>query len=150
MKRKWYLIIALIILGVIQFVRIDKSLPELNSENDFLKISSAPDHITQMIKESCYDCHSYESKYPWYAEIAPVSWYINHHINEGREHVNFSEWNIYSINRASRKLEACAEAIELKDMPLGSYTLLHSKASLNDDEIKTLSMWFTKQAKTEE
>jgi len=146
MKKKWYFIIVLIALVLMQFIRIDKTHPEINPTNDFINIKNPPPEIAQMIKTSCYDCHSFESKYPWYAEVAPVSWYLKNHINEARHRVNFSEWASYEPEKASRKLHACADDIKEGDMPLSSYTLIHGDASLNQEQIKQLSEWFELQA----
>jgi len=146
MRRKWYLIFVLVSLFIIQFIRIDKSQPEAGPQNDFINISKTPNEIAKMIKTSCYDCHSYHLKYPWYAEIAPISWYIKHHVNEGLERVNFSNWQAYTNKKASRKLEACSETVELENMPLSSYTFLHKDAELSKDQIEVLSTWFKKLA----
>ncbi len=146
MKKKWYLIIAVAILLVIQFIRIDKTNPPVNLAKDFISITNAPPEIAKIIKTSCYDCHSNESVYPWYSNIAPVSWYLKNHINEARGRVNFSEWADYPANKITRKLEACSEDVEEGEMPLSSYTLIHSAASLNKDQIKLLSEWFKKES----
>lgn len=149
MKKKWIFIILLVLLVLVQFIRIDKTHPEIDKNNDFINIKNPPPEIAQMIKTSCYDCHSYESKYPWYAEVAPVSWYLKNHINEARERVNFSNWADYTKEKAARKLNACAEDVEEEEMPLSSYTLIHGEASLNKEQIKQLGNWFAEQAKLE-
>lgn len=146
MKRKHWLILILVILVIIQFIRIEKTMPEANTEADFISSTNPPSEIANLIKTSCYDCHSYHVKYPWYAEIAPVSWYIKHHVNEGLERINFSDWVAYSDKKAARKLEACAETVELENMPLSSYTLLHSEARLTREQRKKLSDWFKNEA----
>ncbi len=151
MKKKHWLILILVILVVIQFIRIDKTMPEAKAESDFILIVNPPTEIANLIKTSCYDCHSYQIKFPWYSEIAPVSWYLKHHVNEGLERVNFSDWTSYSKEKASRKLEACAEVIEEGEMPLSSYTLMHSEARLNVEQQKQLIEWLESEAdKTDE
>jgi len=146
MKKKWYLIILVFILLMIQFIRIDKTNPAVDPAKDFITINNPPLEIAKVIKSSCYDCHSNETTYPWYSNIAPVSWYLKNHINEARKRVNFSEWADYPTNKALKKLEACADDIIEGEMPLSSYTLMHSSASLNSGQIKTLSEWFKKES----
>ena len=147
MKKKWYLIAIIALLIIIQLFRIDKTNPPIEIAKDFITITNPPADIAKMIKTSCYDCHSHESVYPWYSNIAPVSWFLKGHINEAREHVNFSEWANYPLDKVKRKLDACSEDIEKGDMPLGSYTMIHTNAKLNAEQSKKLSDWFENESK---
>ncbi len=141
MKKK--IILGLIIIFIlIQFVRIDKTNPPINKENDFIVMNQTPDDIANILKTSCYDCHSNESTYPWYTNIAPVSWIIIKHINEGREHFNFSTWNLYSSKDQAHILEECAEEVEEGEMPLKSYILMHGDAKLTDTQKEKLVTYF--------
>jgi len=117
---------------LIQFIRIDKTNAAVNPQDDFLTISSANSEVSKVIKSSCYDCHSNESTYPWYTNIAPVSWWVKNHINEGRDELNFSIWASYSEKRKNHKLEECIEMIEEGEMPMSSYTIMHGEAKLTD------------------
>ena len=146
MKKKWYLLAIITVILVIQFIRIDKNIPEAIPENDFLNITKPNTEIAKLIKNNCYDCHSYETSYPWYAEIAPVSWYIKHHIEEGRRIVNFSEWSSYSGSNAKQMLEICAETIEIGTMPLSLYTLMHKAATSDQGQLKLPQAWFSQKA----
>ena len=146
MKKKWYFLIIIAILLAIQLIRIDKTNPPVDLNKDFITVTSPPPEIAKMIKTSCYDCHSNEIEYPWYSNVAPASWYLKNHINEARSRVNFSEWADYPEEKISRKLEACAEDVEEGEMPLSSYTLIHSAADLNPEQIKVLSQWFKQQS----
>ena len=138
--------IALILLVVvIQFVRIDKTNPEVIIENDFIHQTNPPEHIKEMIRTSCYDCHSNESKYPWYTNLAPISWWVKQHINEGRDELNFSEWGSYKPKRQKHKLEECYELIEEDEMPLYSYTLVHGDANLSLEQKDELIKWFKEE-----
>lgn len=136
------LVIALIIA---QFFRIDKTNPKTNRDMDFIAFSNPPEHVKNIIETTCYDCHSNAVKYPWYANIAPVSWIIKDHINEGREHLNFSIWNNYSQKKKAHKIEACYEELEEGEMPLKSYTIMHKNARLSDVDRNTLIKWFKDQ-----
>ena len=141
MKRKLIIIIPIIIIALIQFIRIDTNNPEINVENDFLNITDAPIEIANILKNSCYDCHSNQTNYPWYSKIAPVSWMLKNHIKEGREHLNFSKWGDYSIDKQISLKGECIEEIQDNEMPLKSYTLIHTKSKLSSDSKQILVNW---------
>lgn len=133
-------LIALLLLA--QLFRIDKANPETDLAKDFVALTSAPPGIETILQTSCYDCHSNSVVYPWYSNIAPISWWLKHHINEGRSHLNFSEWGTYSAKKADHKLEECIEMIEEDEMPMASYTLIHGNAKLNEAQKTMLTTWF--------
>ncbi len=131
-----------VVLVLIQFIRIDKTNQALTLQNDFIQVSGADQEIASILKASCYDCHSNEVTYPWYTNIAPVSWWIKHHINEGSEHLNFSVWGTYSAKKADHKLEECVEMVSEGEMPMWSYTLMHSNAKLDQAQKDKLIAFF--------
>ena len=140
--------VILIVIGifvVIQFFTIDKTNPTSDPQQDFIAITNPPVEIGSMIKSSCYDCHSYETVYPWYVQFAPVSWFMKHHIDEGRHHVNFSTWGDYPDNKKSHKLEECIEMINEGEMPLSSYVLMHYEAKWTDEEKSKVLQFFKSQ-----
>ncbi|HWZ22893.1 MAG TPA: heme-binding domain-containing protein [Cytophagaceae bacterium] len=141
MKKK---IIIGIVSGLllIQLFRIDKKNPPIQNGMDFLTITNAPIKIGTIIKTSCYDCHSNETSYPWYTNVAPISWWTKHHINEGRHELNFSEWGKYNTKRVNHKLDKCIELVEEGEMPMSSYTLIHKNAALNEEQKRLLIEWF--------
>ncbi|MBL7901466.1 MAG: heme-binding domain-containing protein [Bacteroidia bacterium] len=142
--------IALLILFlVIQLFRIDKQNPPVVAEKDFLALNTASAEVQNIIKASCYDCHSNTSVYPWYTNVAPVSWWIKHHIKEGRKHLNFSEWGNYTAKKADHKLEECVEMIQEGEMPMSSYTLIHRETKLSEEESLMLVNWFSSLRKPE-
>lgn len=144
MKKKiLWAILALLVL--IQFIRIDKDNPEADPAQDFIQVMSPPAAVADRLKASCYDCHSHHSRYPWYTNIAPVSWWIKGHINEAREHLNFSIWTTYEPDKAAHKLEECYEEVEEEHMPLRSYLWMHPEARLTDEQRREMVEWF-KQA----
>lgn len=142
MKRKTLLIALVGILVLIQFFTIDKTNPESNNADDILFITNASDEISSVLKESCYDCHSNKTKYPWYSNVAPISWAVQNHVVEGREHLNFSEWGSYSEEKKISIAEECAEEIEENEMPLKGYTIIHSGSDLTVSEKEMLIEWF--------
>ena len=139
---KKILIILLMVFIIIQFFPINKSNPITNEGMDFLKIKNTPEPIAKLIRNSCYDCHSNETKYPFYSNIQPVAWLLKNHIDEGRKELNFSTFATYEPKRQAQKLEEAAEYVEQKKMPLESYTLGHSDAKLSDEQRRQLVNYF--------
>jgi hypothetical protein len=133
-----------VIFIILQFFRIDKSVPETDSSKDFLTLYSPPTQVKAVIEDTCYDCHSYKTNYPWYSTIAPVSWWMQDHIDHGREELNFSTWADYNLRRADHKLEEAAEMVLNEEMPLPSYTYGHWDANLSETQKNELAMWFEK------
>lgn len=141
---KKVLVVLLVAFVIIQFFRIDKTNPPLNKGTDFLVIKNTPENIATLMKGACYDCHSNESKYPWYSNIQPLGWFLENHIREGRKHLNFSEFATYEPKRQARKLEEAAEQIETGEMPLSSYVLGHPEADLSAEQKTLLINYFKK------
>jgi len=100
-----------------------------------------PDSVMVILKSSCYDCHSNATAYPWYASIQPLSMWINHHVNEGKGELNFSEFGNYRIAKQFHKLHEIEEQVEEGEMPLSSYTLIHRKAKLSDSQKNLIFNW---------
>lgn len=141
MKRKILIALAAVFL-IIQFFRIDKINPPALAEEDFFAIHDAPAEVESLVRTSCYDCHSYTSQYPWYSNIAPVSWWLKDHIEEGREHLNFSTWASLDEKKSQHKLEECVEMLEEKEMPLLSYMVAHQDAWINAEQRASLAAYF--------
>ena len=136
------LIFIILLFLLIQSIQIDKTNEPINPTIEFISMTSANHETKNILKSACYDCHSNESHYPWYTNIAPISWWIKHHINEGREHLNFSNWGNYSEKQKHHKLEECVEMIEEVEMPMTSYTWMHQEAKLTDDQKMLLVNFF--------
>lgn len=141
---KKIIVIVLVAFIMIQFFPIDKTNPPATPGMDFLRIKDTPPEIAKIISTSCYDCHSNETKYPWYSSIAPSSWFLKNHIVEGRKHLNFSTFAVYEPKRQAHKLEECIEMIEKKEMPLESYYIGHQDAKLTDQQRLELVAYFKK------
>ncbi len=135
----WGLLAALVI---IQLFQIDKTNPPIDSKQDYIVLAAPSEQIVSILKDACYDCHSHETKYPWYTNVQPVAWWIKGHINHGRKHLNFSEWGTYSGKKKAHKMEECYEMVEEKEMPLNSYTWVHPEARLDAAQRQTLVAWF--------
>lgn len=135
------LLITSVAFVVLQFVRPEKNEKGIESKNDIEQVVFVPDNIKLTLKMACYDCHSNHTVYPWYAEIQPIGLWLNYHVEEGKEHLNFSEFATYSIKKQDHKLEETAEEIGEKKMPLGSYIFIHKNAQLSDKQIQELQNW---------
>lgn len=146
MKKKTIILLAIVFLLIlIQLIRVDQSNPESNPKYDYFVVESVPANAQAITRESCYDCHSNQTIYPWYSKIAPVSWMLQNHINEGRGHLNYSEWGNYSSKDKTEMLYEMTKMIEKDEMPLKSYLLLHKNARLTDEEKTTLGHLFLKE-----
>jgi len=140
--KKYIWLGILVLLVAIQFIRINKTNPTVDPQEDFLQLTSADAEISSLIKDACYDCHSHEVEYPWYTNIAPVSWWIKGHINNGVKHLNFSTWGTYEAGKMDHKLEECIEMVEKGEMPLKSFTWMHPEAKLTDNQREKLVSFF--------
>ena len=142
------ILLALIVLFVlIQFYRIDKTNPPVDLTQDFIQVEKPPAAIGQLLKDACYDCHSHETKYPWYTNVMPFSKWIQGHIEHGREHLNFSTWGSYSDKKKDHKLEEGAEFVLETKMPLTSYLIPHPEARITKEQRKELADWFESRRK---
>ena len=135
MKLKIALIILIVILVAIQFIPVDKTNPTVTAELD------APLEIRSVFKTSCYDCHSNETVWPWYSNIAPVSWLVAGDVNDARAHLNFSEWENLSRKDRVKMKEEIWEEIEDEKMPLWKYNILHPDASLKQKDKDLIRDW---------
>jgi hypothetical protein len=138
------LIAFLTVFALIQFKVIDKSPIVINPESDFLIIEQAPKEVVELIQTSCYDCHSNLTTYPWYSNIAPVSWWLKGHIDNGRGKLNFSEWDSYSIEESDTLKVKSADMIEKKWMPILTYKIIHKESRLSDEQRALLIGWLKK------
>jgi hypothetical protein len=142
---KKVLVVLLIVLAIMQFIHPKKntSTPEAMLVNDIGRKYAVPDNVHQILETSCYDCHSNNTIYPWYAKLQPVDWWLTHHVNEGKSEVNFSEFATYGIGRQYKKLEEIIEQVKEDEMPLSSYTLIHKNAILKPEQKQALNSWAT-------
>ena len=134
-------VFLLVILIGMQFIRPEKNIASAPFPNNIVTAFPLPDSVSNILKKSCYDCHSNNTQYPWYSSFQPVSGWLNHHIEEGKDEVNFDEFATYKIGRQYRKLLEIKEQLEKDEMPLSSYTLIHKDAKLNEGEKKLLINW---------
>ena len=133
--------ILLLAFIVIQFFRPAKNNSEGISSNDISKIYAIPADVQSILKTSCYDCHSNNTVYPWYAEIQPAAWWLADHVKEGKKELNFSEFASYKISRQYRKLEEINKEVKEDEMPLELYLWIHKNSKLRDEQKLILANW---------
>ena len=138
---KKILLILLILLIVIQFFKPEKNIAASPSGNHISTVYSVPEEVNAILKKSCYDCHSNNTVYPWYANVQPVAWWLHNHVEEGKEEINFDEFATYRPSRQYRKLKEIHDEIEEGEMPLYSYTLINTNVKLSVNDKKTILDW---------
>ncbi|MEI6410062.1 MAG: heme-binding domain-containing protein [Bacteroidota bacterium] len=134
------LIGLLVILVIIQFIK-----PAKNQSNDQTHHISTkypvPENVEAILKVACYDCHSNNTVYPWYANFQPVAWWLADHINEGKRELNFSTFTTRKIAVQNHKLDEIIKNVKEGEMPLNSYTWIHSDARLTDEQRGIITNW---------
>ncbi|MDO9260496.1 MAG: heme-binding domain-containing protein [Flavobacteriaceae bacterium] len=136
--------IALVVFVGIQLIPTTRNQSDEITENDLTKNFDVPENIQNSLKKSCYDCHSNNTNYPWYNKVQPISWILENHINEGKSALNFNEFGTYSKRKQKSKLRSVRNQIEDGEMPLYSYTLMHSNAKLSENEKTEIFHWVDK------
>ncbi len=139
---KKILIVIVIVLIVIQFIRPAKNQSTEVLATDIANVYGVPADVNVILKKACNDCHSNNTVYPWYDNIQPVAWWLNNHIEEGKRHLNFSDFGSSRIAFQNHRMDDCLEQIKKGEMPLDSYLWIHKDAILSDAEKQTLNNWF--------
>lgn len=139
-KRKWILIL-LVAFVLIQFIQPARNHSGQVLQTDITKMFAIPSNVKTILESACYDCHSNNTRYPWYANIQPGGWWLANHIKEGKEELNFSEFGGYSPRRQISKLRSIGNSIKDGSMPLSSYTFMHKDAKLTKEEQAQLIDW---------
>ena len=130
--------VALVVGGVfvsLQFVTVERSNPPIGSDVD------APDDVKAILRRACYDCHSHETRWPWYSYVAPVSWYVTDHVEEARGDLNFSRWPTFDFEAQDLAFDDIREQVSTGEMPLESYLLLHPSARLTPEDRGRIISW---------
>jgi len=129
------IVIAIIALLAAQLIPIDRDNPPSEGE------ISPPSAVHAILERSCYDCHSNETQWPWYAWVAPVSWLVASDVDEAREHLNFSTWQKYTADERRELLEEIREEVESGEMPLWFYLPMHPDANLSTADVQRIAQW---------
>ena len=137
LKRGLLLLLGIFIL--IQFWRPQKNVSADKVVTDFENETRPSEEVGAILRQNCYDCHSNNTVYPWYAEVAPISLWIDGHVEEGKEHFNVSEWATWDMEKKDHKMDELIEEVAEGHMPENSYTWMHGK--LSEDEKEKLVAW---------
>ena len=132
--------IALVVLGA-QFVRPARTNPAVDPSRTLAVARPMPPDVARVLDRGCRDCHSNDTRWPWYSHVAPVSWFVIDHVNHGRSHFNYSDWSRYEPDEATRLLKKTCELAQERAMPLRSYTFIHRTARLTPDDVGSLCAW---------
>jgi hypothetical protein len=138
---KVILVIVIIAFIAIQFIRPVKNSGVENAAHQITAKYQVPQEVQQILKVSCYDCHSNTTNYPWYSEIQPVAWMLEGHILDGKDELNFSTFLNYPVWRHYKKFKEIGKEVKDGDMPLNSYTIFHREAVLSEDQKLLIQNW---------
>jgi len=143
-KLRWFFVALVVAFALLQFTNPTRTNPPV--VHDLMATNAPPPQIAAMLHAACYDCHSHETKWPWYSRVAPMSWLIANDVKDGREQLNFSDWPTNNSVRAAKKLEDMSEEIGYGNMPLKKYTMIHADARLTKSQRKELTDWLDAEA----
>ena len=142
---KWVAIVLVVALVGIQFVRPARTNPPVDKSQTIEAFTQMTPEVTSILDRSCRDCHSNQTVWPWYSNVAPLSWWVIDHANQGRSNLNYSEWGKLAPDRRDRKLRQICDEVQDGVMPLSSYTPMHPAAKLSEQDKKTLCDWTEKE-----
>lgn len=138
---KWLALVVVIVLIGLQFVRPARTNPAVDQSQTIHARLQVNPQVAAIMDRACQDCHSNNTRWPWYSNVAPVSWFVIDHVNHARSHLNFSEWGSLDNRQAVKKLEEICEEVQDGLMPLESYTYIHWSAKLSPEDKKALCEW---------
>jgi hypothetical protein len=136
-QTKW----RIMIVGIIVFGSLSVLFPVERTNPPVTGEIKAPEKVMAILRTSCYDCHSNETRWPWYSYVAPMSWLVSDDVRVGRKHMNFSEWSSYNTKQKKHKRKKSGKLVESGEMPLWFYLPLHPEADLLLEDIQTLLAW---------
>jgi hypothetical protein len=145
MKRLKRILLGLLIAFLlIQFIQPTKNIGGYEQSTDLVKTVTVPYQTQAILKAACYDCHSNNTRYPWYAGVQPFGWLLANHIREGKAELNFNEFGSYSLRRQMSKLKGIGNSVRDGSMPLSSYIMLHKNARLSKEDKELIIQWATR------
>jgi hypothetical protein len=146
-SRVTHVLLALLLLvAAAQLIRPGRINPPIDRARDLRATASVPAGVDAVLRRSCYDCHSNETRWPWYSAVAPIAWGVAKHVQDGRAAMNFSEWGTYASRKRTAMLERLCDEVRKGEMPLASYLLLHREATLTEVEWKSICDWSADEA----
>lgn len=138
---KWIVIVLACAFLIAQFWRPGRTNAPLDPSQTIQAHQQVTPQVAGILDRSCQDCHSNTTRWPWYTNVTPVSWFVVDHVTHGREHLNLSEWGKLMPHQKERKLQEICEQVEMGAMPLGTYTPLHPGSALSLEDVRALCDW---------
>jgi hypothetical protein len=138
---KWTVVALALIFVALQFIRPARTNPPVDETRTIQAHARLTPQVAAILDRSCNDCHSHQTRWPWYSNVAPVSWYVVDHVNVGRREMNFSDWAQYDTEHQKGLLKDICKEAKTGAMPLPSYLRLHHEAKLSSEDVKTLCDW---------
>jgi len=138
---KWAAVLILVLFVAAQAYRPDRTNPSVDRSKTLAANGRVTPEAAAILERSCNDCHSSETRWPWYSNVSPVSWFLKNHVDDGRRELNLSEWGTYAPRKRERKLHEICEQVEAGEMPIKSYLPLHPSAKLSDEDRRVLCEW---------
>ena len=138
---KWMAIVVAIIFAGLQFIRPARTNPPVDESRTIQSHARITPEVARILDRSCNDCHSNQTRWPWYSNVAPVSWFVINHVNVGRKEMNLSDWAQYSQDDRQHFLKKICMEVNSGQMPLSSYLRLHQEAKLSSEDVRTLCDW---------
>lgn len=138
--RKIFIITPLATLAVLQLFPAPKN-DTPPTKDDAIAYYKPPEEVATILREACYDCHSNQTRYPWYSRLQPVGWWLANHVDEAKSELNFSRFGALAPAKVAKLLEHSIDEIEGGEMPLDSYKWMHEKGRLTDKQVKAFSEW---------
>ena len=136
----------LIVVAGMQFFRPDRTNPPVTAGGTVQATATVPPDVDAVLKRACYDCHSNETRWPWYSAVAPMAWGVANHVTEGRAEMNFSDWGSYPSRKRVALLEKMCDEVREGRMPLKQYLWLHRDATLSEADWKSVCDWSMEEA----
>lgn len=128
-------------LVAIQFIRPARNVSGQILRSDLTHVVAVPQNVQTLLAGACYDCHSNDTRYPWYMNVQPAAWFMAYHVKNGKAGINFSEFGSYSKRKQANKLKSVAKQVETGEMPLSSYTMMHPPAKLSKEQKDIIINW---------
>jgi hypothetical protein len=145
-KLKWFVVALAVVFALLQLANPSRTTPPILPGHEVTATNAPPPQVMTLLHAACYDCHSYETKWPWYSRVAPVSWLIMSDVRGGRARANFSDWPNEHPDWVVHRWEDISEEVGYKEMPPAKYKLLHPEARLTDAQRQELIQWADAEA----
>lgn len=137
--------VGALLLVLIQVIRPSRTNPPVDQGRTIEALRNVPPEVSGILNRACKDCHSNTTVWPWYSNVAPASWVLINHVNEGRRHLSLSDWASYQPKQAAKKLGEMCEQVEKGEMPMSSYLWIHDEAVLTADDKQVVCGWAKKE-----